>query len=227
MMVDKNSAQSPPTTTSYVMDAIRDGILEGRYPLGSRLDQQAIADEFGVSLVPVREGLRLLEAEGFVKVFPRRGVFVIDASIDDFQEIYRIREVLEELAAQLAVPNLSDETFQQLDGIITQMEQATASQDFARLLELNHSFHFTIYEAANQPLLLEMLSNLWNRSSLYRRLYTYLSDRALQAIIEHKKIYAALKSGDAEAAGQAVRHNVRQTVQGVLAKPGRYSVNPK
>ena len=217
-MISKGSTKSPPTTTSYVMDAIRDGILEGRYPLGSRLDQQAIADELGVSLVPVREGLRLLEAEGFVNIYPRRGVFVIDASIDSLQELYRIREVLEELATQLAVPKLTDETLQQLNDITDQMEHATQSRDFAQLLELNYTFHFTIYEVANQPLLLEMLSSLWNRSSIYRRLYTYLPERTPQSLIEHKEIYAACKSGNATVAGQAVRNNVQQTVKGIVAK---------
>jgi DNA-binding GntR family transcriptional regulator len=200
------------------MDAIREGILAGRYPLGARLDQKAIADEFGVSIVPVREGLRLLEAEGFVKIFPRRGVFVIDASIDGLQELYRIREVLEELATQLAVPNFSAETLQQLGDIIALMEQATDNRDFARLFELNYTFHFTIYAAANQPLLLEILASLWNRSSIYRRLYTYLPERAPQALVEHKQIYAACMAGDVAAAGQAVRYNVYQTVKGILAK---------
>lgn len=217
-MVTRSNPTPPPTTTYYVMDAIREGIMAGRYPLGARLDQKAIADEFGVSLVPVREGLRLLEAEGFVKIYPRRGVFVIDASIDGLQELYRIRQVLEELATQLAVPNFSTETLQQLGDIIAQMEQATHSQDFAQLFELNYRFHFTIYEAANQPLLLEILTSLWNRSSIYRRLYTYLPERAPQALIEHKQILAACQAGDAGAAGQAVRYNVQQTVKGILTK---------
>ena len=216
VMIDKNNA--PPTTTSYVMDAIREGILAGHYPLGSRLDQKAIADELGVSLVPVREGLRLLEAEGFVKVYPRRGVFVLAASVDGLQELYRIREVLEELAAQQAVANLSEQTLNQLGSIIDQMEQATTSLDFARLFELNYTFHFTIYEAANQPLLLDLLSSLWNRSGIYRRLYTYLPERAGPALIEHKQILEACQTGDPTAAGQAVRYNVRQTVKGILGK---------
>jgi DNA-binding GntR family transcriptional regulator len=200
------------------MEAIREGILGGRYPLGSRLDQKAIAAELGVSLVPVREGLRLLEAEGFVNIYPRRGVFVIDASVDGLQELYRIREVLEELATQLAVPNLTDPTLDRLGDILERMEQATDSLDFARLFELNYTFHFAIYEAANQPLLLDMLSSLWNRSSIYRRLYTYLPERAGQTLIEHQHIYETCKAGDPIGAGQAVRHNVQQTVKGILAK---------
>jgi DNA-binding GntR family transcriptional regulator len=68
--------------SSYVLKTIRDGILSGRYPLGSRLDQQALAEELGVSVIPVREGLRQLEAEGLVQIYPRRGVYVAEPSVD-------------------------------------------------------------------------------------------------------------------------------------------------
>ena len=120
-----------------------------------------------------------LEAEGLVSIYPRRGAFVTELSVDELKEIYEIREVLEDLATQLAVPNLSPNALQQLGGIIEQMEGATAAHDFARLLELNHSYHFSIYEAAHRPFLLQMISSLWDRGSLYRRLYTYLPDRFL------------------------------------------------
>ena len=205
--------ESPPTITAYVMDSIRDGILTGRFPLGSRLDQKAVADELGVSLVPVREALRLLEGEGFVQIYPRRGAFVTDESADGLEELYCIREVLEEMATNLAVPNLSSSDLDKLDGILRQMERATAEQALNRLLELNAAFHFTIYEACERTLLVEMISGLWNRSSLYRQIFTYLPQRVAQAMREHQEIYAACLDGDAELAGKAIRNNIRQTVQ--------------
>lgn len=214
----RRDVQAPPTVADYVLNSLRDGILAGRYPLGARLDQQTLADELGVSVIPVRESLRQLEAEGLVRIYPRRGAFVAELSIDELKEIYLIRETLEELAIQLAVPNLSPQTLEQLGDIIEQMEQATSAQDFARLLDLNRSFHFAIYEASRRPLLLHMITGLWDRSSLYRRLYTYLPERAPQALAEHKEIYAACRAGDAAAAGRAVRNNVRQTTEGILTK---------
>ncbi len=213
---EKLSVQPPPTTTAYVMDSIRDDILNGHHPLGSRLDQKAIAEKLGVSLVPVREALRMLEGEGFVTINPRRGAFVTDFSADELEELYLIRAELEELATQRAVPNLTPAQVTELSGIIEQMEEATAVQDFARLMELNQIFHFTIYIASNSRLLLEMMTSLWNRSSLYRRVFTYLPERALQALQEHKEIYAACQAGDPESAGKAVRHNIQQTVAALL-----------
>jgi DNA-binding GntR family transcriptional regulator len=210
------SAQSPPTTTAYVLDSIRDGILNGQFPLGSRFDQKTIAEDLGVSLVPVREALRILEGEGFVMINPRRGAFVTDISAAELEELYLIRAELEELATCRAVPNLNPAQVAELAAIIERMEAATGAQDFAQLMELNRNFHFTIYDTSELPLLMEMMSSLWNRSSLYRRVFTYLPERAIPALQEHKEIYDACRSGDSKAAGKAVRRNIRQTVIALL-----------
>lgn len=221
MTKDKGQNHGPTTATGYVVNAIRKGILAGDYPAGSKLDQQLLAEELGVSLIPIREGLRQLEAEGLIRLVPRRGAFVAELSIAELKEIYLIREVLEGLAAELAVLNLGPSTFHQLESLLGQMEEATAEQDFGRLLELNRAFHFTIYEAAGRPILLQMIVSLWDRSALYRHVYTYLPERAPQALAEHKEIYQASRQGDAQWAHQAVRKNVRQTVEGILAKLNR------
>jgi DNA-binding GntR family transcriptional regulator len=201
-----------------VLDTIRDGILSGRYASGARLDQQALADELGVSIIPVRESLRQLEAEGLVSIYPRRGVYVTELSVDELKEVYEIRGVLEELAAQLAIPSLASPALERLKGTIEHMERATAEGDYAQLLELNRIFHFVIYEASGRPLLAQMISGLWDRSSLYRRLYVYLPERAPQALAEHKRIYAACQAGDPVTVGRAVRENIQQTVEGILHK---------
>jgi DNA-binding GntR family transcriptional regulator len=202
----------------YVLNTLREAILAGRYPLGSRLDQQSLADGLGVSIIPIRESLRQLEAEGLVAIYPRRGAFVVELSADELEEIYLMREVLEELATQLAVPNLDARGLDELGGILRRMEQATAAQDFSQLLELNRTFHLSIYQASGRPLLLQTIAGLWDRGSLYRRLYTYLPERAFQALAEHQEIYAACRAADAGQAGRAVRRNVRQTVEGIRQK---------
>ncbi len=215
-MLGSAPAHSPPTTTAFVLDSIRDGILNGQYALGSRFDQKAIAEDLGVSLVPVREALRMLEGEGFVTINPRRGAFVTDISIAELEELYVIRAELEELATRRAVPNLDRAQVNELANIIDRMDEATNTRDYAQLMELNRAFHFTIYEAADLVLLLEMMSSLWNRSTLYRRVFTYLPERAIQALQEHKEIYGACRAGNAEAAAKAVRRNIHQTVIALL-----------
>jgi DNA-binding GntR family transcriptional regulator len=215
---DKRSSQGPPTLSSYVLKTIRDGLLDGRYAPGSRLDQQALAAELGVSVIPVREGLRQLEAEGMVRIYPRRGAYVAEPSAGELREIHLIREVLEELAMQLAVPNLSSHALEQLSDIIQQMEQTIADQDTASLSDLDRRFRFTIYDASLQPILLGMLSSLWDHASLYRHLYTHLTDGGPRALAVHKEIYAACERRDAPAVSQVVREDIRQTAQEILER---------
>lgn len=219
-LLNKIRSKTPLTIADYVRDAIRSQILHGDHPLGAKLDQQALAEALGVSVIPVRESLRQLEAEGLVRIYPRRGAFVADLSLDELQEIYLIREVLEALATRLAVPHFSPRDLETLAESIEHMEEATVAQDFARLLDLNRTFHFTIYNASGRPLLLTMIEQMWGRSALYRRLYTYLPERAPQALAEHQAIYAACQKGNAGAASEAIRNNVRQTVEGILQSLG-------
>jgi DNA-binding GntR family transcriptional regulator len=208
----------PLTVTDYVVNSIRERILAGYYAAGARLDQQTLIEDLGASLIPIRESLRQLESEGLIQIHPHRGAFVAELSITELKEIYTVREVLEETAAQLAVPNLSAQTLDTLAVLIKKMEQATDANDYDQLLDLNRDFHFTIYQDSANVLLIKMISGLWDRSRRYRQLYTHLPERASQALLEHKEVYAACKAGDGRKAGAAVRNNVRQTTVGILAK---------
>jgi DNA-binding GntR family transcriptional regulator len=214
MQTRKNNG--PITVTDYVVNSIRERILTGYYVAGARLDQQTLIGDLGASLIPVRESLRQLEVEGLVQIYPHRGAFVAKFSIAELQEIYQIREVLEETATQLAVPSLSAQTLDSLAELIKKMECATAAGDYTQLFDLNRAFHFAIYESSKNTLLIQMIGGLWDRSRRYRQLYTYLPRRAPQALVEHKEIYAACRAGDGATAGASVRNNVRQTTLGIL-----------
>src|SRR5260370_31860568 len=129
--------ERPKTVSNYVLATIRNKILDGYYLPGSRLDQRAMADELKVSLIPVRESLRQLEAEGWINLHPHRGAFVATMSPDELQEIYLIRGNLEDLITQLAVPSLSHEILERLGELIVEMEHATKARDPDKLLVLN------------------------------------------------------------------------------------------
>jgi DNA-binding GntR family transcriptional regulator len=200
-----------------VIETVRADILSGRYPMNSRLDQQAIAAELGVSIIPVRECLRQLEAEGLVQISPRRGVFVVELSIDEFREIYSIREVLEELAIQKALPHMTPTYLEHVSQINARFIQAIQDRACATALEINQEFHLALYEPAQQPLLIDLISSLSTRSMRYRQIYVNLPNRAQQAIVDHETILAACRNRDVVAAGQAVRSHLRRTLEGVLA----------
>jgi DNA-binding GntR family transcriptional regulator len=135
----------------------------------------------------------------------------------ELKDIYFVREVLEETAAQLAAPKLTKDAKARLKQLAGDMNYSTKRSDFARLLQLNREFHFSIYASCGNDLLVEMIAGLWDRSSRYRHLYTHLPERAPRALAEHVEIYEACLAGNAKAAGRAVRNNVRQTVEGLTA----------
>jgi DNA-binding GntR family transcriptional regulator len=204
------SEGGPPSTVgSYVLERIRAGILEGRFPVGSRLNQETLAEEFGASIIPVRESLRRLEAEGLVTIAPRRGAYVADVSRSELAEVYRIREVLEGHAVRMAVPQLDDAQYATLSRLNTAVRKAL--RDGSGTLEaLDREWHFALYEAAGSPMLLELIGMMWSRCRLYRHVFIRDSARRGRALDEHDVILKLCREHDAEGAALALQAHVRQ-----------------
>jgi DNA-binding GntR family transcriptional regulator len=204
----------PASAPDYAAGAIRDGITTGRYPLGSRLDQNALAGELGISTIPVREALRQLEAEGLVEISPRRGAFVATISTDEMIEIYKIREALDSLAISEAVPNLTDADLRRVGSILEEMEQSTAAHDMARTLVLNRQFHGEIYAAGGMPRLLQMIANLTDRYSIYNKVY--IPRHSEHSTHEHRAIFEACRDRDVARAVELTRDHLRRARQQMI-----------
>lgn len=204
------------TVTEQVYEQVRDTIRAGTLEPGKRIDQAALARRFGTSIVPVREALARLQADGLVRIVPHRGAFVEQMAPEALIDIYSMRELLEEDAARLAAPNLTDGDLVRLHALFEQMSEATAQEDFAALFVLNREFHFTIYRATRREHLLQIIEQLWDQGDHYRRIYTELPDRALLAHEEHRVILEACRRRDTDAMGITIRHHVHQTTIGML-----------
>ncbi len=209
----------PPTSmTEYTASVMRDRILDGHYPLGARLDQRRLAEELGVSIIPVREGLRVLEASGLVKVYPNRGAFVTTAASGELREIYLIRQVLDPLAARQAVPRMSDTALDRLAAILDATEGATAAGNLEELNRLNRDFHLSIYREAAMPTLLQMLTDLRDRYAVYSRLVIALPDYTARSLADHREIYAACRAGEAELAAECIRRHIEAATEEMLER---------
>lgn len=215
--------QVPPTVGAYVYATLRARILSGQYACGTRLDQRDLAAELGVSQIPVRESLLKLEAEGFVRITPRRGAFVEDLSVKELEEIYLIRQTLDETATRMAVPRLTPEAISRMETLVQQMEQATQAHDVTSLVALNRSFHFLIADAAGYPLMVQILASLWDRATRYRDRYFYQPEGAREALIEHREILRLCKARDADGAGAAMRDHFGHTLEGIRAQLAKQS----
>jgi DNA-binding GntR family transcriptional regulator len=130
-----------------VADGLREGILSGVLGGGRPLRQIEIAEEFGVSSVPVREALRQLEGEGLVVFYPRRGAVVSELSRDEVLEICEMREALELLALRKAFPNTTDGDLRRAGEVL---DRADAQTDEELLAEAEKTFDL-LYEAYFEP----------------------------------------------------------------------------
>ncbi len=207
------------TITERVQEQLRDMILSGALKPGSRIDQASLATRFEASLVPIREALARLQSSGLVRIVPRRGVFVAPLSVDELVDIYHMREVLEEQAARLAAPRLTDEDIAQVAQLARQQDELADSADYEAFLDRNRELHFTIYLAAGRPYLLQVIAQLWDHSTRYRRLQLQvIPERARESMWETFAIVAACRRRDPVALGSMVRYKLHQTTVGLLER---------
>jgi DNA-binding GntR family transcriptional regulator len=165
------------TVTAIVQERVRQAILDGLLPAGARIDQNQLATDLNVSLVPVREALKMLEGEGFVQIVPRRGAFVTEASTDDMQDLYFTRQILEGQAAYHAASHLNDEHIVKLNQLFEDMGAALQAHDYHGFMEFNRQFHFVIYDAGGSRYLSNIIANLWELAERYRYRYVFLKDQ--------------------------------------------------
>lgn len=169
---------------------LREQILQGALELGCRLRQDALAAEFGVSHIPVREALRQLAAEGLVTIRPQLGAVVAGVSPGDVTELLEVRALLELKAVRWGVANVTEEVVERAEAIL---RRAEAAEEASEWMECNWQFHRCLYDCANRPWLSETIQALNVRIERTIRLLLSLSDYREQAEAEHRAILAAFR----------------------------------
>ncbi|MBZ0282429.1 MAG: GntR family transcriptional regulator [Anaerolineae bacterium] len=207
--------ESRKTIALIVQDRIRDAILSGLLPPGSRIDQNQLASDLNVSLVPVREALKKLEGEGFIHIVPRRGAFITKTSLEDMEDLYFTRSLLEGQTAYHAAEKLTDEAIEHMESLMREMDAALAVDDKNRFMRANRDFHFTIYNAVGSHYLSNMINGLWDLALRYRYRYMLLQNQASVLRQEHEVILKACHARDARALRDAVVDHMQQTLVGV------------
>ena len=192
-----SSFERPKTAQEAVLAEIRQQLLDGRLAPGVSIRPDALGDELGVSAVPVREALRILEGEGHVHYRPHRGYVVATLDVDDLIEIYRIRELLETEAVSRAIPQLRGETVARLREIVREMDEV--QDDVISLTAVNRRFHFTLFEAAEMPQLVRVLRILWDSSDRYRVRYLMSPENRQLVHDQHQRMMKAVADGNAGA----------------------------
>jgi DNA-binding GntR family transcriptional regulator len=196
------------TLAGMTLEALRDRILRGEYPEGEPLRQDAIANELGVSRIPVREALRQLEAEGLVTFNPHRGAVVSTLSIDEIVELFELRAEIESDLLRRSIPNMTDDDHEKVDAILDEYELALVHGDVAIWGQLNWDFHRTLYEPSRREFTLSMVAKLHQHSDRYLRMQLVLTHAETRARDEHRAIAAAAKKGDAKLGVKLMRDHI-------------------
>ncbi len=194
------------TKEEFVAEFLREGILAGRYPRGTRLKQADIAEELGLSITPVREAFRILEAEGYVHSETHRGVVVAPFDPSATTEINELRMLLESRLVVAAMQQMTPADYAALVALQQQFEAAEAKKDRQAVRALNYRFHSQLYGLARQPQTLHFVQVLWAKYPF--DLINLIGGRAGRASAEHRRLLKAMKAGDKKSVVNAVREHI-------------------
>lgn len=195
--------------TSAVADKLRDQIIRGEIPEGAQLRQDAIATQYRVSRIPVREALRQLDAEGLIAIVPNRGAIVPALSPDDIGELFSIRALLEPEVLKLSIPHLTDDDLSDAESVLTKYVSELKRDDHVSAWgRLNWQFHSKLYSRANQPRFMAIIRNVNNSGERYTRLQLYLTHGINRANEEHHQILALCRQRDVAAATKLMREHI-------------------
>ena len=203
------SAIPRQSLTSAVADKLREQIIRGEITEGTQLRQDAIATQYKVSRIPVREALRQLDAEGMITIIPNRGAVVPALSPADIEELFNIRALLEPEVLKRSIPQLREEDLSHAEAILHKfVDELKREEHLSAWGRLNWQFHSTLYSRANQPRFLSIIRNVNNSGERYTRLQLYLTHGIKRANEEHHQLLELCRAREARGAAKLLREHI-------------------
>ena len=184
-------------------------------PPGHRITERDTAAELGVSRVPLREALRLLEAEGLIVLVPRQGAMVVSWSREDIVRLFEVREELETLAARLAATRRTDSDLRLMRGLLEEAERALDAGDDAATAAANAGFHRAVLAACGNPLLQQMMAPLDSRVQWLFHLTKHRDTREQRQ--EHVRLLELIEARDGDGAAELYRAHIAAGLEPTLA----------
>ncbi len=184
------------TLNDRAYDRIRDSLMAGGFHPGQVLVIRSLAESYGISTTPVREALQRLVAERLLVLLPNRSIAVPALEAAKYAELARIRAELEGLAAELAAGRIGKAVLRKLSRFADDMDESLGDHDHDAYRRQNQAFHFTVYEAAASPRLMEMIRDLWSQTGPYMKELFGAPAYEPKANEAHRAIITALEAGD-------------------------------
>ena len=205
----------PVSLSERAYTNIKKMINEYRFSPGSRLNVEHLARDLGTSRTPVWEAVRRLEQEGLVKNIPNRGVFLVELTRQAAIELYTVREVLEGMAARLAVERITDKTLEKMEKLLKTQEKFVAEQDLVAYSKSDFDFHACIYAACGNAILREMLESIKEK---VRPIAVQITPILTELFHDHHLIVRALRLRDPLLAEVAFREHNRRVLKQLNAE---------
>ena len=210
--------QSLPETLA---ELLRERILNGEFKEGDPLVQEAIAAEYDVSRMPVREAFRQLEAAGLIVSKIHKGAIVTTIPPEQILELFELRALLEGEILAHSVPKMTDEDLALSRSILTQLEDAYHQRDIARWGALNWEFHSSLYVPANRVQTFTVIQGINVQTDRYIRLQLLLTDAFAAAEEEHREILRLCTERDIERAVPYLRKHITDAGTDLLSAIGK------
>lgn len=197
-----------------VVEQLTDWILDGTLKAGQRINPEEICRQLGVSRMPVRDALKILEENGLVNVVPYLGTTVASLSLDDITELYEMRMALEPLAGYRGVKRINDEEIQELIEVQNKLEDISKldkdSRDVKQIYQYNRLFHQTLYSSSKMKRLCKTIDGIWDSIAYLRLQSVYNSDEYLDSMKkEHQGYIECIKNRDADRVRKLIHDNLK------------------
>ncbi len=209
----------PASLADLVYNSLKELILTSQIDPSQRLDERTLASQLGISRTPLREAIQRLVVEGFLRVEPRRGVFVNEKSKKEIVEILYVRAALESMGARLATRHVTGTDVVGLKSIFLPFAPDTVEQQTDEFSMANVNFHEQVLELSGCSKLMEMASHIRDHMRMVRILTMRAGGRAQNALMEHLQIIEALENRDPDLSASRMRehilglaHHVEKTV---------------
>ncbi|OCP35180.1 GntR family transcriptional regulator [Ensifer sp. LC163] len=209
------------TMASAAAEEIRNRIVSGDYPPGSQLRQDGLAEDLGMSRIPIREALVQLESEGLLKILPHRGAIVVQLTADEIEELFNMRLLLEPFLFKRSAPLLTRDDLNALHQIQTRYANSIDKLDMDAWNELNTEFHLCLYRHARSPRIVLTVQTLLAECDRHTRiqLSTIHGDRE-KAVREHAELLRLCEQGAFEEGARLMYEHIDHIRGGLVALLG-------
>lgn len=206
-----------PVLVDQITTSIRDDILRGTMRPGERITVATLAKEFGVSVIPVREALRRLEAESLITTVPHHSTVVAGVRLEELREIYDLRRLIEGDTVARAARVYSDEDLRKIDQALERLLQAHPEDLEGDFWDAHKAFHWAVLGPAMDPWRQKVLGQLWQSAERYHRLFTLVFGSLSDAHAEHRQLAEAARHGDPEEMRRILTSHLNSTEKTVVA----------